>query len=46
MPAEEIIDMEFFELLFQGIVAFLVVLFLVVLTYVIYRHFKKSGDEE
>ncbi|MFP4232918.1 MAG: hypothetical protein ACLFQ8_01740 [Candidatus Aenigmatarchaeota archaeon] len=38
--------MEFFALLFQGIVAFLVILFLIVLTYVIYRHFRKKGEKE
>ncbi len=37
------LDLEFFELLFQGIVAFLVILFLIVLVYVIYRHFSKKG---
>ncbi len=44
MPAEEFINIEFFEMLFHGIVAFLALLFVIVLTYVIIKHFTKKEE--
>lgn len=46
MELGQFINVEFFEMLFQGIVAFLVLLFLIVLTYVVYRHFAKTDEEK
>ncbi|GEM_PF-2272664 len=47
MATEEFINVEFLEMLFHGIVAFLAILFVIVFTYVLINHFtkKKKKDE-